>query len=279
MARRPRLDELLVSRGLFSSVHDARAAVLAGEVVVGEHRETAAGLRVDPGVPVRLKAGKEKDRLGFASRGGAKLDAALAVFPVDPAGLSCADLGASSGGFTDCLLQHGAAHVAAIDVGTNQLAWSLRTDARVSVFEQTNVVGIDVAAVGGPFDLAVADLSFIRLESVISDVMGLLRPGAAFVSLVKPQFEVDRSQVEAGGIVRDPSSQAAVLARVAEAAFSAGLSCRGLAFSPVRGTKGNIEFLLWCERPHAGSSPRATIGDEDIRRVVDEAHRTLGDAT
>lgn len=278
MTRKPRLDELLVARGLFPNVHDARAAVLAGEVVVGEHRETSAGRRLDADVPLRLKARKEKDALGFASRGGAKLEAALGAFPVDPAGLSCADLGASTGGFTDCLLQHGAAHVAAIDVGTNQLAWGLRRDPRVSSFEQTNVSGIDVAAVGGPFGLVTADLSFIRLETVLGDVVRLLGPGASFLTLVKPQFEVARGEVGAGGIVRGASLHEKALAGVVEAAGEAGLACRGLAFSPVRGAKGNIEFLLWAQRAPRAGGESATMGADEIRRVVAAAHEKLGDA-
>ena len=183
MSQKPRLDELLVRRGFFPDVHAAQAAV---------HRETSAGRRLREDVPMRLKVQKDKDRLGFVSRGGGKLAAALEAFSFDPAGLSCVDLGASTGGFTDCLLQHGAHRVSAVDVGTNQFDWGLRNDARVSVFEQTNVVGIDVAAVGGPFDLAVSDLSFISLTRVLADVARLLVEDGSFIALIKPQFEARR---------------------------------------------------------------------------------------
>lgn len=275
-APKPRLDELLVQRGYFSDIHAATAAVLAGEVIVGEHRETSAGKRLAPDVPIRLKRGKEKDRLGFVSRGGGKLEAALSAFPVDPAGLSCVDLGASSGGFTDCLLQHGAAHVSAVDVGTNQFDWRLRNDPRVSVFEQTNVVGIDVAAVGGPFDMAVADLSFIRLESVLEDVFRLLKPGAPFISLVKPQFEVAHADVGDHGIVRDAALHGQAVAGVCAYAAGHGFDVRGLTWSPVQGTKGNIEFLLWAERAADEAAGSCTIGQGEIQRVVARAHEELG---
>lgn len=279
MARKPRLDELLVARGFFASVHEAQAAVLAGEVVVGEHRETSAGKRLDSGVSIRLKSKKEKDRMGFASRGGGKLEAALCAFPVDPAGMRCVDLGASTGGFTDCLLQHGAARVSAVDVGTNQFAWRLRQDPRVEVFEQTDVRGIDVARVGGPFDLAVADLSFVRLESVLSDVRRLLNPGASFISLVKPQFEVARSEVGERGVVRDPELHASAIGGVLCAAAQAGFEPRGLTWSPVKGPKGNIEFLLWSKRLGTESGARASmesIDNGEVERVVAEAHERLG---
>lgn len=270
-----RLDELLVKRGLFDNVHDAQAAVLAGEVVVGEHRETSAGKRVRTDVPVRLKAGKEKDRLGFASRGGAKLAAALEAFSLDVAGRRCADLGCSTGGFTDCLLQRGAVHVSAVDVGHADFDWRLRNDARVALFERTNVRGIDVAHVGGPFSLVVADLSFIRLESVLCDVRRLLEDDGLFVALVKPQFELSRDEVGEGGIVRSPELHVHVLERVCRAFSEDGLAPRALAYSPVKGPKGNIEFLLLAEKrvqaPAAGG-----VDAEQIRSVVRRAHDALG---
>lgn len=276
MMNRPRLDELLVARGFFSSVHDAAAAVLAGSVVVGEHRETSAGKRVSPDVPIRLKAGKEKDRLGYASRGGGKLAAALDAFGIDAAGMNCADLGCSTGGFTDCLLQRGAAHVSSIDVGRADFDWKLRNDERVSLFERTNVRGIDARAVGAPFDLVVADLSFIRLESVLPDVFGLLGPGGLFVSLVKPQFEADKDQVCDGGVVKDSAVHEEVLMRVSAACAAQGLSVRGLTFSPVQGPKGNREFLLLTVRESGSDASQSTVDADEIHRVVRAAHDALG---
>lgn len=276
MTRRPRLDELLVARGLFPNVHDAQAAVLAGSVVVGEHRETSAGKRVAEDVAIRLKAGKEKDRLGYASRGGGKLAAALDAFGIDPTGMSCADLGCSTGGFTDCLLQHGAAHVSSIDVGRADFDWRLRNDERVSLFERTNVRGIDATAVGAPFDLVVADLSFIRLESVLADVVRLLGPAGRFVSLVKPQFEADREQVLEGGVVRDAAVHEQVLARVCAACAQHGLVVSGLTFSPVQGPKGNVEFLLLSAFDSASAADGMAFDAEEIRRVVRASHDALG---
>ncbi len=162
-----RLDELLVQQGLCPDLHDAQACVIAGEVVVGEHRATSAGMNVKPDAPVRLKSSKQRG--GFVSRGGLKLQHALDVFDMDVTGLSCVDLGASSGGFTDCLLQRGAAHVSAVDVGVGQFDWGLRNDPRVSLFERTNIRNVSAADIGGPFDLAVADLSFISLTCVMGD--------------------------------------------------------------------------------------------------------------
>ena len=275
MALNPRLDELLVQRGLFPTLHDAQAAVLAGDVVVGDHRETSAGRRVKADTCVRLKAGKEKDRLGFASRGGGKLDAALKAFSFDPAGMRCADLGCSTGGFTDCLLQHGAASVSAIDVGYAEFDWRLRNDPRVKLFERTNVRGIDVASVGGPFELVVADLSFIRLEQVLCDVCRLLQEQGTFIALVKPQFEVAKEDVGPGGVVSDVALHEQALMQVAAACEEHGLAPSALAFSPVQGPKGNIEFLLMARKGPFEDAP-APIGQDDIREVVASAHDALG---
>ncbi len=276
MSQKPRLDELLVRRGFFPDVHAAQAAVLAGEVIVDEHRETSAGRRLRDDVSIRLKVKKDKDRLGFVSRGGGKLAAALEAFSFDPAGLSCVDLGASTGGFTDCLLQHGAQRVSAVDVGTNQFDWGLRNDPRVSVFEQTNVVGIDVAAVGGPFGLAVSDLSFISLTRVLADVARLLVEDGSFIALIKPQFEVAKRDVGERGIVRDRALHAQSIAKVLSASGEAGLVPQGLTYSPVQGRDGNIEFLFLARRLPAGSPWGSTIEPYQIEKVVDDAHAALG---
>ena len=270
---KPRLDELLVSRGLFETLHDAQAAVMAGEVVVGEHRADSAGVRVDPAVPVRVK----ESACPYVSRGGLKLAAALDAFAMDPRAKRCADLGCSTGGFTDCLLKRGAAHVAAIDVGRADFAWSLRSDARVSLFENTNVRGLDPASVGGPFELVVADLSFIGLPSVLADVRALLEDGGDFVTLVKPQFELPAFRVPAGGVVRDAGAHAEAVLSVVDAARAEGFSPCDLTFSPVTGRKGNIEFLLWLKSTGAPPCACATMGADEVRAVVAEAHESLGD--
>lgn len=275
MSKGLRLDELLVKRGLFSELHDAQAAVLAGEVVVGEHRETSCGKRVPEDTPLRLKAGKEKDRLGFASRGGAKLERALDAFSIDVAGCSCVDLGCSTGGFTDCLLQHGAARVSSVDVGYADFDWRLRNDARVSLHERTNVIGIDVAAVGGPFDIAVADLSFVSLTRVMADIAGLLVDGGQLAALVKPQFEVGKDEVGEGGVVRDTSLHEAALRKVALALPEHGLQLYGITHSPVKGAKGNIEFLIHAVKGDDSQKLPTIDVEQAIIEAVKTAHAAL----
>lgn len=265
---KPRLDELLVERGFFSNVHDAQVAVLAGEVVVGEHRETSAGKRLKPDVAIRLK-----NQSAFVSRGGAKLEGALKAFSMDVSGLHAADLGCSTGGFTDCLLKAGAASVSSIDVGYGQFSWGLRNDPRVSLFERTNVRNIDVAAVGGPFDLVVGDLSFVSLKSLMPDIVRLLKPQGQLAILVKPQFELDSSLIGEGGIVRDPELHAAALVQAAGAAVDCGLAVDGVACSPVKGTKGNVEFLLHAVKPASGAQVGCLLlAPGRIDKVVAQAH-------
>lgn len=272
-----RLDELLVERGLFSTAHDAQAAVMAGEVVVGEHRADSAGMNVREDAPVRVKADKCKG--GYVSRGGIKLERALDEFGISVRGLDCVDIGASSGGFTDCLLRRGAAHVSAVDVGAGQFDWGLRNDARVSLYERTNIRNVRAADIGGPFDLAVADLSFISLRTVMDDVAGLLEEGGVFVSLVKPQFEARREEIDAGGVVRSASVHASCIAGVLDAAMRSGFDVRGLAHSPVTGPAGNIEFLLWAEYRGQDGAVRSSMVEAEIEGVVAAAHAELGGDT
>ena len=268
-----RLDELLVQRGLCPDLHDAQACVIAGEVVVGEHRATSAGMSVKPDTPVRLKSSKQRG--GFVSRGGLKLQHALDAFDMDVAGLSCVDLGASSGGFTDCLLQRGAAHVSAVDVGVGQFDWGLRNDPRVSLFERTNIRNVSATDIGGPFDLAVADLSFISLTCVMDDVAFFLKPEASFVSLVKPQFEASKDDIESGGVVRDAKVHASCICSVFESACSCGLEVLALTYSPVKGPAGNIEFLFWAKNHGTVSQQEGSMCFDEIERVVAEAHAKL----
>ena len=270
---KPRLDELLVERGFFPNVHDAQVAVLAGEVIVGEHRETSAGKRLKPYVAIRLKSQSR-----FVSRGGEKLTGALKAFNLDVTGLHAADLGCSTGGFTDCLLKAGAASVSSIDVGYGQFSWMLRNDERVSLFERTNVRGIDVQAVGGPFELVVGDLSFVSLKSLMPDIARMLAPEATLAILVKPQFELDADQIGEGGIVRDPALHELALNQALDAATECGLVVLDVAYSPVKGTKGNVEFLMRATQPLVEGDAPAHVSDElrdKVREVVASAHDSL----
>ncbi len=243
---RVRIDELLVRRGLAPSRQRARALVLAGAVVVGERRVDKPGTRVDPGMPVRVRGGDHP----YVSRGGLKLEAALDGFGIEVAGRVCVDVGASTGGFTDCLLQRGARRVYAVDVGYGQLAWKLRQDPRVVPLERTNIRTLPAGAVPEAADLVTVDTSFISLRLVLPKVWELLRPGGEAVVLVKPQFEVGREHVGKGGVVRDPQLRQEALESVLRAARDLGFIVRGTMPSPVPGAKkGNMEFLAHLKRP------------------------------
>jgi 23S rRNA (cytidine1920-2'-O)/16S rRNA (cytidine1409-2'-O)-methyltransferase len=240
MSARERLDKLLVDRGLTTSRERARALILAGQVVVGEHAIDKAGTKVDIDVAIRVKG----DDLPFVSRGGLKLAHALEVFVVDVAGRTAIDVGASTGGFTDCLLQRGVARVYAVDVGYGQLAWKLRGDPRVVCMERTNIRQLTPEILGASPDLAVIDASFISLDKVLPPTLVLLAPEAEVVALIKPQFEVGKGQVGKGGIVRDPGQHAAVIERIRSEAGKLGCTVLGVTDSPLLGQKGNREFLI-----------------------------------
>ncbi|WP_243293429.1 TlyA family RNA methyltransferase [Geothrix mesophila] len=235
-----RLDQLLVQRGLCETRAKAQARILAGDVLVGDRPVTKAGTAVDEAAPIRLRG----DALPFVSRGGLKLAGALDRWGIDPAGRICFDAGASTGGFTDCLLQRGAAKVYAVDVGTNQLHWKLRSDPRVVSMEQVNLRTWDPAAIPERCSLLVADLSFISLRLAIPPVLPSLEPGAEAVLLVKPQFEAGREDVGAGGIVRDPAVHRRVLVETWAFFEGTDLHPLDLAESPIKGGEGNTEFLL-----------------------------------
>jgi 23S rRNA (cytidine1920-2'-O)/16S rRNA (cytidine1409-2'-O)-methyltransferase len=233
-----RLDALLVERGLFASREQARAAVLAGDVTVDGRPASKPGTSVPASAEIEVAR-----RPRFVSRGGDKLDHALDRFGIDVRGLVAADIGASTGGFTDCLLQRGAVRVYAIDVGYGQIDYRLRTDPRVALLERTNVRHL--TALPEPADLAVIDVSFISLTKVLDPVRRLLRPHADIVALIKPQFEARREEVGRGGIVRDRETHARVIGRVAAWAAHHALRVRGLTTSPILGGEGNKEFLIW----------------------------------
>lgn len=259
-----RLDQLLVERGLYPSRERAQAAIMAGLVKVGDNVASKAGTPVAEDVAVTI-AGQVHP---YVSRGGLKLERALASFGVDPAGRVVLDAGASTGGFTDLCLQRGARLVYAVDVGYGQLAWALRQDPRVVVMERTNVRHLKPADIDEPPSLIVADLSFISLGKVLPALAGALTPGGEAVTLVKPQFEVGKGQTK-GGVVRDPAAHTQVITKVREDARAVGWELAGLDWSPVKGPEGNIEFLThW--KP-AGGEPWAG----EVAQLVAAAHKGL----
>lgn len=238
MSKRERLDVLLVTRELVSSRELAKRLIMAGEVLVDGQRVDKPGSRVLQDAEITLKASPP-----YVSRGGEKLAGALAAFPVSAEGLVCADVGASTGGFTDCLLQHGAARVYAIDVGYGQLDYRLQQDARVVVMDRTNARYVE--RLPEPVDLVTIDASFISLRLLLPVVRGWVDSGAAVIPLIKPQFEAGKSDVGKGGVVRDRAVHRRVLTEVLAAACEAGFAVRGLIRSPLKGPSGNVEFLAW----------------------------------
>jgi len=259
-----RLDVELVSRGLAPSREQARAAILAGRVTLNGIRATKAGANVAPEAVVEVAEGPR-----FVSRGGTKLAGALDTFGIDPAGLRAMDVGASTGGFTDCLLQRGAISVTAVDVGYGQLAWELRNDERVRVLERTNIRTVDPDDLGGPFDLVVIDVSFVGLAKVLPAVLPQVTADGSVLALVKPQFEAGKGRVGKKGVVRDPATHQDVLESVVSVVEAEGWVVRGLGWSPITGPEGNIEFWAWISR----SGARAAEGPAG---VVAAAHAALG---
>jgi 23S rRNA (cytidine1920-2'-O)/16S rRNA (cytidine1409-2'-O)-methyltransferase len=248
VATRRRLDAELVRRGLVASRSEAQHLVEAGRVTVSGAPATKPARLVDPGEPLVVTG--EPPR--FVSRGGHKLDAALEHFAVDVRGWRALDAGASTGGFTDCLLQRGAARVVAVDVGHGQLHERLRHDPRVAVRERLNVRAISLADTEGPVDIVVADLSFISLRLVAGALLGVCRPGATLVLLVKPQFEAGRAEVARGrGVVRDPAVHERVVGEVIDVLRARGAAIMGWMESPLRGADGNVEFLVHAVAPAA----------------------------
>ncbi len=231
-----RLDVLLVERALVESRQRAQALILAGDVQVNGTRVDKAGTLIADDAAITLRA-----PLKYVGRGGLKLEGALDAFRVDPRGKTCADIGASTGGFTDCLLQRGATRVYAIDVGYGQLAWKLRSDPRVVVMDRTNIRHLD--ALPEPIDLAVIDVSFISLTLVLPVAQKLLQPRGEIIALIKPQFEAGREQVGRGGIVRDARVHRTVIEKIARHAAEIGLRVRGICRSPLQGADGNVEFF------------------------------------
>ena len=262
--KRVRLDDELISQGICADRADALRTLMAGLVSSGGERLTSPGLKVIPGLPLHVKG-----RIPYVGRGGLKLEGALDTFGINPTGLACLDVGCSTGGFTDCLLQQGASKVFAIDVGYGQLAWKIRSDPRVVVMERTNIRYVTPEDLGEPLDLSVVDVSFISLKIVLPAIQKLLKPTGQVLCLIKPQFEAGKENVGKKGVVRDPAVHADVLQNFLALADSLHFTVRNLTFSPVKGPEGNIEFLA-----HLSMQPgQAQI--PDVAALVAQAHETL----
>jgi 23S rRNA (cytidine1920-2'-O)/16S rRNA (cytidine1409-2'-O)-methyltransferase len=265
MKQKQRLDMLLVEKQLAESRTKAQAIIMSGEVYVNGQKADKPGMsyETDANIEVRGHA------CPYVSRGGLKLEKALRDFQVDPTGYVCSDSGASTGGFTDCLLQQGAKKVFAIDVGYGQLAWKIRQDPRVVCMERTNIRYVTPEDLGEPLDLSVVDVSFISLKIVLPAIQKLLKPTGQVLCLIKPQFEAGKEKVGKKGVVRDPMVHLEVLESFVDLARQLGFTIRNLTFSPVKGPEGNIEFL-----GHLSMEP----GQEnlpDLRALVAAAHETL----
>lgn len=265
MKQKERLDVLLVSRGLAESRTKAQALIMAGEVYVAGQKCDKPGTAFDLQSPVEVRA----EVCPYVSRGGWKLEAALRRFGVDVHGFVCSDSGASTGGFTDCLLQNGAAKVYAIDVGYGQLAWKIRSDPRVVCMERTNIRYVTPEQLGDALDLSVIDVSFISLRLVLPAILRLLKDTGQIVCLIKPQFEAGKEKVGKHGVVREAKTHEEVLQSFLETVAGLGLTLHDMTFSPVKGPEGNIEFLAHLTRNPADA---AVI---DVPGLVRQAHEAL----
>ena len=265
-----RLDVLLTEQGYFPTREKARAAVMAGLVYVDGQISDKPGTGIKEDAVITVKG----DTCPFVGRGGLKLARALEVFSVDPAGWTCIDIGASTGGFTDCLLQNGAKKVYAVDVGYGQLDYSLRIDPRVVNIEKQNFRYMTPDQIGEPLDYAVTDVSFISLRYIFPGAAAMLKDGGLMTALIKPQFEAGREQVGNKGIVKDPKVHKEVIEKAIGYANESGFTVTNLSYSPVKGAKGNIEFLLMLRKCSEGETP-STDPAVDIDAVVEQAHTGL----
>ena len=265
MKNKERLDILLTQKGLCESRSRAQALIMSGEVYVNGQKCDKAGTPVDENALLEIRG----NSCPYVSRGGLKLEKALRDFGIDPTGFVCSDSGASTGGFTDCLLQKGAKKVFAIDVGYGQLAWSIRTDERVVCMERTNIRYVTPENLGELLDLSVVDVSFISLKIVLPVIKTLLKPNGQIVCLIKPQFEAGKDKVGKKGVVRDAAVHAEVLESFLALAAQLELTVRNLTFSPVKGPEGNIEFL-----GHLSMLPDGAI-KPDVKALVAAAHDVL----
>lgn len=265
MKHKERLDVLLVQQGICETRSRAQALIMSGEVYVNGQKSDKSGTPTDVEAQIEIRG----NACPYVSRGGLKLEKALRDFAVDPTGFVCSDSGASTGGFTDCLLQKGAKKVFAVDVGYGQLAWSIRNDPRVVCMERTNIRYVTPEQLGEPLDLSVVDVSFISLRIVLPAIHALLKPTGQIICLIKPQFEAGKEKVGKKGVVRDPDVHEEVLHNFLLLAEELHLTVKNLTFSPVKGPEGNIEFLGHLSMlPGEGITP-------DISALVASAHETL----
>lgn len=264
-----RLDVLLVEKGLVESRQKAQAIIMAGQVYVKGQKVDKAGTPIDPEAPIEVRG----EGLRYVSRGGLKLEKAMALWDVALQDKVCADIGASTGGFTDCMLQNGASKVYAVDVGYGQLAWKLRSDERVVCMERTNARYLSHEQIPDEIDFFSVDVSFISLNLILPAVRSLMREGGQGVCLIKPQFEAGKEKVGKKGVVRDKAVHLEVLEHFLEHAAAAGFTLRGLTFSPIRGPEGNIEYLGWL------STEAETDFVPDLPKLVEESHGALDTAT
>ena len=262
-----RLDQYLVQHGLIQSRERAKAMIMAGVVYVNGQKADKAGDMVKEDAVVEVRG----HDIGYVSRGGLKLEKAMQVFPLSPRGKVCMDIGASTGGFTDCMLQNGAAKVYAVDVGYGQLAWSLRTDPRVVNMERTNIRNVTPDQLDDPIAFFSVDVSFISLHHIFPVARAVTTPDAVGVCLVKPQFEAGREKVGKNGVVRDPAPHREVLLRAMGYAVDNSFGVRGLDFSPVKGPEGNIEYLMFVEKSDTPAAP----GEDAAAAVVAASHQAL----
>ena len=265
MSNKTRLDVLLVERGLQESRQKAQATIMSGLVFVRGQRVDKPGTAVPNDAEIEVRG----NALKYVSRGGLKLEKAMATFPIDLHGTVCGDIGASTGGFTDCMLQNGARKVYAVDVGYGQLAWSLRSDERVVCMERTNARYLTHEQIPEELDFASVDVSFISLKLILPPLCGLLRQGGHVACLVKPQFEAGKEKVGKKGVVRDPAVHLEVLEHFLEHAKESGFTVHGLTYSPIRGPEGNIEYLGYLEK---GDWQERAF---DLKALVAESHETL----
>ena len=264
-SNKQRLDTLLADRALVDSREQAKRLILAGEVLVDGELHSKPGQSVPVDASIKIKR-----PLRYVSRGGLKLEKAFQVFDVDVSGKTGLDVGASTGGFTDCLLQHGAGYVYAVDVGYGQLAWKLRRDSRVCVIERLNARGLEPSLFDRPVEVCVVDVSFISLRAVLPAVKRCVEAGSDLILLIKPQFEAGREYVDKGGVVRNSQVHVNVLRTLIQFGQGMGMSVSGITYSPIRGPAGNIEYLLWINEDGSGAAPFAV---DIAEQVVDEACR------
>lgn len=269
-----RLDVLLVNRNLAESREKAKAIIMSGNVFVDGQREDKAGSTFSPEVEIEIKG----NPLKYVSRGGLKLEKAILLYGIRCEGKVCMDIGSSTGGFTDCMLQNGAVKVYAVDVGTNQLAWKLRQDERVVSMEKTNIRYLTPDQISDRIELASIDVSFISLTKVLQPVWDLLAYEGELVCLIKPQFEAGREKVGKKGVVRDKKVHEEVITLVNSYAASIGFDCLDLSFSPIKGPEGNIEYLLYLKKIDNSAEESIqgkAISQEKITQIVEEAHELL----